>query len=302
MKRPDDRFAILQNKGRDSHPTWSIGTKRYCFFATVLVLLWAGPLYRLASLSLRDGLASHTLLIPFISGYLLWQRSASIDKANGGVRWPALLLGLGGIALFAWKFKPEDQLSAHILSLCLLLWAGGFAIGGSRLMKACAFPAFFLVFMIPLPSGVVSALEAFFQHTSAELAFRFIDLSGTAVFREGLVFTMPRITIEVAPECSGIRSSFVLFILSLLAGNLFLGSNWKRLFLAFFVVPLGIVRNAFRVFVLAMLCVHVDTAYIHSPLHYQGGPLFFALSLVPFFGTLFLLGKSKRLAIRRKKG
>ena len=135
----------------------------------------------------------------------------------------------------------------------------------------------------------MSGIERFFQYTSAELAFRFIDWSGTAVFREGLVFTMPGLSVSVAPECSGIRSSFVLFITSLLAGHLFLRSAWHRVLLALFVIPLGIVRNAFRVFVLSMLTVHVDPWYIDSPLHHRGGPIFFALSLVPFFLVLVWL-------------
>ena len=69
---------------------------------------------------------------------------------------------------------------------------------------------------------------------------------------------MAGLSVHVGPECSGIRSSFVLFITSLLAGHLFLRSGWNRLWLAVFVIPLGIVRNAFRVFVLSMLSVHVD--------------------------------------------
>lgn len=274
-------------------------TKLFLMIVAILAALWAEPLLMLGRLSLRDDLVSHTLLIPFISGYLVWRRRDRIGTALGGVRWPAIPIGLAGIALFALSPKSEDQLSTQILSFCLLVWAAGFAVAGTRAMRAAAFPALFLLFMVPLPAGVIAALETFFQHTSAELAYRFIDLSGTAVLREGLVFTMPRITIEVAPECSGIRSSFVLFILSLVAGNLFLSSPWKRLFLAAFVVPLGIVRNAFRVFVLSMLSVHVDTAYIDSPLHHQGGPLFFALSLVPFFFTLVLLRRSE--GFRTKK-
>ena len=282
---------------------WPLETKAFFIVAGLLLLLWAGPLLKLASLSLRDDLASHTLLIPFISGYLIWLRRDRIRKAIGGVRWPAIFPGLAGIAVHALPLSAKDRLSMQILSLCLLLWAVGFATIRSRKMHACVFPALFLLFMVPLPAGVVAALESFFQHASADVAFQFIDLSGTAVHREGLVFTMPRIAIEVAPECSGIHSSFVLFVLSLLAGNLFLSSNWKRLFLAAFVVPLGIFRNAFRVFVLSMLCVHVDTSYIDSPLHHQGGPLFFVLSLVPFFFVLVLLKRSEwRVHQKEKEG
>lgn len=62
---------------------------------------------------------------------------------------------------------------------------------------------------------------------------------------------------EVAPQCSGIRSSLVLFITSLIGGYLFLRSPWRRFALAAFVLPLALLRNGFRVFVLGQLCVQV---------------------------------------------
>jgi hypothetical protein len=35
---------------------------------------------------------------------------------------------------------------------------------------------------------------------------------------------------------------------------------------------------------------------IDSPIHHQGGPLFFALSLIPFFLLLLFLRKSERFS------
>jgi exosortase C (VPDSG-CTERM-specific) len=261
----------------------------FAIYAAALAVVFAGPLLELVQLALGSDLASHTLLIPFVSAYLIWLRRDRLALAPSGARWPALLLAAAGLALFAARVAPGDVVAMRALSFCLLLWAGGFALLGAGTMRAFAFPAAFLVFMVPLPSFAVNAIEAFFQYTSAALAFRFIDWSGTAVFRDGLTFTMPGLTVHVGPECSGIRSSFVLFITSLLAGHLFLRSAWNRFWLALFVIPLGIVRNAFRVFVLAMLSVHVDPWWIHSPLHHRGGPIFFVLSLVPFFLFLWWL-------------
>jgi exosortase/archaeosortase family protein len=96
----------------------------------------------------------------------------------------------------------------------------------------------------------------------------------------------------VAPECSGIRSSFVLFITSLVAGQLFLRSSWKRALFALAVIPLGILRNAFRIVVIGELCVHVDPGFIDSPIHHRGGPVFFAISLIPFLLLLYYLRKT----------
>jgi exosortase len=156
------------------------------------------------------------------------------------------------------------------------------------------FPLLFLVFMLPMPSLVEHGLEVFFQHASAEVSHWFFGLTGTPVFRTDLVFQMPDLTIQVAQECSGIRSSYVLFITSLLAGHMFLASRWARWFLAFFVVPLGIVRNAFRIVSISLLTMHVDPGIIHGPLHKRGGPLFFLLSLIPFFLVLLWLKKRER--------
>jgi hypothetical protein len=61
-----------------------------------------------------------------------------------------------------------------------------------------------------------------------------------------------------------------------------------------FVIPLGILRNGFRVFVIGMLCVHVGPRMIDSVIHHRGGPLFFALSLVPLFLLLWWLRRGER--------
>jgi exosortase/archaeosortase family protein len=68
---------------------------------------------------------------------------------------------------------------------------------------------------------------------------------------------------------------------------------WKRAVLALFVLPLALARNAFRIYVLGELCVHIGPHMIDSPVHHRGGPIFFALSLLPFFALLFFLRKSE---------
>ena len=95
-------------------------------------------------------------------------------------------------------------------------------------MRGLTFPFALLVFMVPLPDLVVAGLEDFLMRASAEVAHWFFQWSGTPVFRSGQVMEMPGTTLEVAPECSGIRSTLVLFITSLIASYLFLSSKWHR--------------------------------------------------------------------------
>ena len=115
--------------------------------------------------------------------------------------------------------------------------------------------------------------------------------------RDGLEFRLPDITLQVAPECSGIHSTWVLFITSLVAGQMILRRPWSRVLLCLVVLPLALLRNGFRVFVIGELCVHLGPRMIDSPIHHRGGPLFFALSLVPFFLWLYFLRQRERAEV-----
>lgn len=300
------RFAAAEPRRDAASPTAKAGSARlksFTIFALILGALFFKPLFDLVRYSLNSELHSHMVLIPFISGYLVWLRRKEVLPAPSAS--PALAvipLAVGLLALCALfigdrpaaSLLPNDYLALASVSFLCFFWSGALLILGGKLLRALAFPAAFLIFITPLPTTVENAVEVFFQYTSAEAAALLFAVSGSTVFREGLVFQLPGITLQVAQECSGIRSSLVLFITSLLAGQLFLQSPWRRCFLTAFVIPLAIVRNGFRVFTLGWLCVHVSPNMIDSPIHHRGGPLFFLLSLIPFFLILLWLRRRER--------
>jgi exosortase C (VPDSG-CTERM-specific) len=154
--------------------------------------------------------------------------------------------------------------------------------------------------MVPLPASSTSGVENFLQHGSALVADGLFKLFGMPVFYHDLIFQLPGISLRVAPECSGIHSSLALLITSMLAGYFFLRQPWQRVVLALAVIPLGLLRNGFRVFVIGELCVQISPDMINSYIHRHGGPLFFVLSLVPFFLLLVLLLKTDRFARKTK--
>jgi exosortase C (VPDSG-CTERM-specific) len=164
-----------------------------------------------------------------------------------------------------------------------------------------AFPAAFLIFIIPFPVVVREGIEQFFQYGSAVTAEVLFKLSGMPVFRNGLEFNLPGFALQVAPECSGIHSSLVLFITSVMAGQLFLTSPCRRILLSLAVIPLALLRNAIRIVTVGQLCVHVSPDMIHSYIHKKGGPIFFVLSLIPFFILLLYLRKRElRLNLKNR--
>ena len=192
------------------------------------------------------------------------------------------------------KLMEDDYLALMVvafllcfLGVCCLFW-------GKDTLRAIAFPLGMLIFMVPIPAFAMPPIDSFLQQGSAAAAQGFFSMSGTPFLRNGLIFQLPGINIQVAPECSGIQSSLVLLITGLVASYLFLRTPWKRGLLTLFMIPLGLLRNGFRVFTIGELCVHIGPQMIDSPIHHKGGPIFFALSLIPLFILLVVLQKSER--------
>ena len=277
-------------------------TKRFVLFLLGLSACFARPLYVLGQYALQSEFFSYILLIPVISLYLIWLKRAELP-GQGGVSWKGgAAAALGGLALVigcqwamhsGWRPQTEDYLTLMTASFLLFLVASCLTFFGRAISRVMAFPIAFLAFMVPMPSAMLDWTESFFQHASAAAAGGFLAAAGMPVLRDDLTIQLPGISIMIAPECSGIHSTMVLLITSVLAGHLFLRSGWKRALLVVVVVPLAILRNGFRVFVVGELCVRISHDMINSPIHRRGGPIFFALSLIPLFVLLLVLRKSE---------
>jgi exosortase C (VPDSG-CTERM-specific) len=297
---------VLATPAKDHAVGWRNPNSRrvigFWAFTVLLAALLIHPLASLVTHAAKSELDSYILLVPFVSAYLIYVRRDQLPKAymaSPGWAIIPLVAGLGAFAAavrlrtFQPPLSQHDELTLMALSFVCFLATGGFLFLGRNWMKAAAFPIAFLLFMMPLPDRAVDYMETGSKLASTEAADLFFNVTATPVLRDGPVFQLPGMVIEVAQECSGIRSSLVLLIASVLAANLFLRSPWRRIGLIAFVIPLGILRNGFRIFVIGSLCVHFGPQMIHSVIHRRGGPLFFALSLVPFFLMLWWLRRGE---------
>jgi exosortase C (VPDSG-CTERM-specific) len=255
----------------------------------VLFAVFALPLGQLTRFAMGDELQSFILLIPLVSIYLLVEKRELIP---GGpisriavLRWSAagtlfLVLYLAS-CFWGYPLRGTDALTFSTLAFVCGVVAIATATFTAEVLRKITFPLGFLFFMTPWPKLVIDGFAAFLQYGSAELAACFFALTRMPQTRDRLLFHFPNITIEVARECSGIHSTIVLFIICVVAGQLFLQNPRHRLLLVCVALPLGIVRNALRIWLISWLCVHVGPEMIKSPIHRRGGPVFFALSIVP---------------------
>jgi exosortase len=267
-------------------------------FTAITLWFWE-PLFLVFTSSLQDEHSqhySHISLIPFLCLCLLYLRRAEIFATMGWSPFLGSILMVVGGAISLGTNEPIsktlDSLSPAILSFVMMCWGAFLFCYGIQAFRVASFGLGLLAFMIPFPSFILDAIVSFLQRSSAEAVELLFSALGIPVLRDGFIFELSNFTILVAEECSGIRSFLALIITALVAGYWFLTSVWARVALMTIVIPLAIIKNAFRIVGLALLANYVDPTYLmDSALHRSGGIPLFVLSLVVLFSIVWLLRK-----------
>ena len=264
----------------------------------VPLILLRTPLVELVNLSLHDDRYSHILLVPFISAFLIWlsrKRIFSEPRTGLTLGIPLVVAGIGLVSTFGWlpvSPNPDIKFSASIIGAVLILTGAFVVFYGHGALFAGLFPFLFLLLMIPIPASTMDRAVVALQKGSAGISYALFKLAGVPVFRDGLRFSLPGVNIEVAEECSGIRSSLSLFVSSILAGYVMLGSRWSRLWLTLLSIPVVIFKNAVRIVTISWLGVYVDRGFLFGNLHRYGGLPFSLLAIAILYLVLRLLQKS----------
>ena len=277
-------------------------------FAAMVVLsiaIFWHALQVLVLFSLSRESSSHIALIPLVSIYLLYTERLRVFQIvrTGSVLGGVVALAAIVLYLFVWRRwpiqDPEQFLPGAALAI-VFFWFGGFLLcyGGDAWRRA-SFELLFLLLMIPLPSPILERTIYYLQQGSTEIAFLLFKAFGVPVLRQGFILSVPGVTIEVAKECSGIRSSMALLITCLLAAHLFLSTTWKKLVFVLLAVPLGIIKNGIRITTLTLLSIYVDPSFLHGNLHRDGGFVFFFLALAILAPVLIAFQRSDERKLGR---
>jgi len=269
--------------------------------AASIVAFWV-PLRNLFSLCRTSEQYSFIGVIPFIVLGLFYLEHGTVFQhldyswSSGTLAIVAGLSLAGAAVVLSGELSTGSRLFVEILGL-VTVWMGSFLLCyGTRASRTGLFAMLFSLLLVPLPESVMAKPIALIQHASADVTGSLFRLAGVPAFREGLTFSLPRLSFVVATECSGIHSSIALFIGSILLGHFYFNSRWKRVLVILLVFPIISVTNGLRIFVLATLAVYVDMSFFHGNLHHRGGSLFFALALGILAGATKLLGARWRLA------
>jgi exosortase len=262
-------------------------------------LFWE-PLRRVVAYASENDDASHIFIIPILTVGILYLDSANVfrrvsfDALAGSV-----LAALGAaIAIFTWRStagtEANESNSLYMFAL-VVLWLAGFAFFFGR--TACLrgrFGLLFLFLSVPLPEFLLSRAIYLLQAGSAAIVAWLFDALNVPYLRSGFVFHLAHLNIEIAQECSGIRSSMAVLILALLAAHFYLRSSWKQLVFVMCSLLVMIIKNGIRIAVLTILAIRVDPSFLFGRLHHDGGVVFFLLGLALLVPIMWLLARSDR--------
>jgi exosortase len=276
-----------------------------CHAAFVLVslagvILFGGTLAGLARFSWASETYSHIVIIPLMSLWLIYTERTAIfanTVYSLAVGLPvvvvSLILHLIG-RQYAVQLSANDALSVATFS-AVAFWTGGFiASYGVRTFTKALFPLLMLLFMVPLPDSLYEIVVYTLQRGSTEVTYWLFRITGVPMLRNGFAFSLPGLDIEVAKQCSGIRSGMALFIVSLLDGHFFLKTFKNKVILVISAVFITIFKNGLRIVTLSLLAIYVDMRIFSGDLHKKGGIPFFALAFVTLTLVLWILRRTEK--------
>jgi exosortase len=237
---------------------------------------------------------SHGFLVPLFSGYLLWIRRGHLRAADLNARWWGLgIVALAGLLRMLSHFFYQTWLDTGSFLICL---AGIAAAAGGRRTLIWAGPAIlFLIFMLPLPFRVQTALGGSLQRVATAASTYALQTLGVPAVSEGNVILLTNTRLGVLEACNGLSMLFTFFALAT-AVAILAPRGWPEKIVIFLsAVPIAIFANLVRITVTGLLFEASRDDLARVVFHDLAGWLMMPLALGMLCLELFVLG---RLVVR----
>jgi exosortase len=276
----------------------------FAFLCGLSALLgWRALAATFSLASNREEYTQILLVLPIAAALIFLDRQAFKSPAPPGLRWgtTVCLMSVAVAALAKWApgLSPDVQLSLRMLAL-VIWWVGAFVLCfGNAVARAFLFPLGFLLWLVPVPEFVLGQIITFLQKWSAFAAQVLFSAVGVPVSQDGFFLSIPGVTLEVAKECSSIRSSLILVLTSMVLAQLELRSFWRKSLVVAVAIPLSVAKNGLRIFTIAMLGTKIDPAFLTGRLHRHGGVVFLLIALLVIFLLIWILRKTEQRGARQ---
>jgi exosortase len=264
---------------KDSWKLYSVGAIFLLAYVPVFMVMWAKWFS-------RDSYYSHGILIPFVTGYLIWQMKdelKSIPYKSSFWTMPVILLGITLYllsALFRINFAAGFSMLIVLFGLVLFFF-------GENVFKRMIFPLFFLVFMVPLPDQTIVNMSFHLKLFAAKIAALTLNNMHIPALQEGSIIKMRSTHVTVDDVCSGLRSLISLTALGSIFAYWMKSNMFKRILLFLSTIPIAVITNVCRVVILASISEIWGAQYATGIVHDATGFLVFGIAFI----LLYCMGK-----------
>ena len=248
---------------------------------------------------------SSGLLVPFLTGYILWSRWEQFKGvAWNSSWWGALILLLGqGMRITGMYYASMGlQDLSLIVSITGLVWL---MVGTGLFLKAMTSIAF-LGLMLPWPSKVQGMIALPLQEYATKSAVFCLQILGYDVLREGMLISIGDTTVAVAEACNGLRMITAFLVISCLVAMLVRRPFWQKVLLCISSLPIALICNTIRLTVTSIAFTKISGEYWEKVFHDFGGYAMMPLALALVVLELWILEKltsppeaQKRVVIKR---
>ena len=276
----------------------------FTVLCAVSISWWWHSLVITLGLALANDAYTHILLIVPLSAALIYldskhadSRTLVIDPQPSPRIGTALLAMAFLVSCYAKWGMPAapDNVRLSLGMFALVTWwiSSVLLCFGVRRLQLFLFPLCFLYWMVPIPEFALNGIVEFLQQQSAYAARIMFRVIGVPVTQDGIILSIPGLDIEVARECSSIRSSLMLVVTTMVLAHLFLRSWWRKTLLIAASIPLSVAKNGLRIFTIAELGTRVNPGFLDGNFHHHGGIIFFGIAVIAIGALVWILRRTE---------
>ena len=257
-----------------------------CICAILLCWLYA-PTFKwwYSMWTMEESNYSHGILVPVISGFLIWLNRARLRQTvvePYPLGYVLLVLSLLAMVTASWAGPGSlIGLTFPIVLGCLVLVSLGRSV-----LRELSFPIGYLFFMCVLPGYLLIKVSFRIQMLSTTGATFLLRLMTLNAVQEGVFIHLPYTSVQIGAACSGFRLLVSLVAFTVLFIYLKEGPLWGKGALLVSVLPLSVILNSIRIAMIALVGHFMGDEAMHKFHDYSG-----YIMLILAFGLLSLLAR-----------
>lgn len=231
---------------------------------------------------MADSYYSHGFLVPLLSLGIAWTRRNELRNAPRDVSAAGFVWLVGGLFLMLLGDFLGFRVFAHV-SIVPILAGLIMLLYGKTAARLLWFPLFFLLFMVPIPPSLTQSVTLHLKLIAAELAVRLARLMTLPMVREGSYIHFGQDKLLIGEVCGGLRSLISLLAVGALATYFSRTRPWARAVLLGMTVPIAIVANVVRIFLLCVVGYFWGSDFAAGRFHDISGIVIFVTAFALFF-------------------